>query len=125
MFVTRAAWQARGDEIVRGYVASYTLGVGQFCTKPGVLVVPAPVDERLAALRAAVEEVAPAAMLTPRFASSFRIARDPLVQRGGVDLLVRGDASEHPAPSLMAISADRRPRGPAPSSPRRSSDRRA
>ncbi|MCB2177097.1 MAG: aldehyde dehydrogenase (NADP(+)) [Actinomycetales bacterium] len=107
VFVTRAAWQARGDEIVRGYVASYTLGVGQFCTKPGVLVVPAPVDERLATLEAAARDVAPAAMLTPRLASSFRIARDALVQRGGVDLLIRGDASDTPAPTLMAISADR------------------
>src|SRR5690606_21623156 len=39
--VTAAAAAARGAEIARGLVGSFTLGVGQFCTKPGVVLVPA------------------------------------------------------------------------------------
>jgi NADP-dependent aldehyde dehydrogenase len=34
VFVTRAAVQARGEAIARAFVGSFTLGVGQFCTKP-------------------------------------------------------------------------------------------
>jgi len=38
--VTPAATAARGDELSRGLVGSFTLGAGQFCTKPGVVFVP-------------------------------------------------------------------------------------
>lgn len=41
VFVTAAAVKARGAEIATGYVGSFTLGVGQFCTKPGLLFLPA------------------------------------------------------------------------------------
>ncbi len=39
--VTRAAAAARMEEIAEGFVASFTLGSGQFCTKPGLLFAPA------------------------------------------------------------------------------------
>ncbi|MFK3980817.1 aldehyde dehydrogenase (NADP(+)) [Micromonospora sp. NPDC050397] len=38
--VTPAAIAARGAEIAAGFVASLTMGAGQFCTKPGLLFVP-------------------------------------------------------------------------------------
>lgn len=38
--VLPAAAASRGDEIARGYVGSLLLGVGQFCTNPGLLFVP-------------------------------------------------------------------------------------
>ena len=41
VFVTQAAVDARGNDIATGYVGSFTLGVGQFCTKPGLLFLPA------------------------------------------------------------------------------------
>src|SRR6185437_12924066 len=53
VFVTEAAAAARGQEIATGFAASLTLGVGQFCTKPGLLIVPA--DSSLA--EAVVEAV--------------------------------------------------------------------
>lgn len=39
--VTSAALSARGEALAQGLVGSFTLGVGQFCTKPGVVFVPA------------------------------------------------------------------------------------
>ena len=38
--VTPAAVEARGAEIAAGFVGSFTLGTGQFCTKPGLLFLP-------------------------------------------------------------------------------------
>lgn len=38
--VTPSAARERGPEIVAGFVNSFTLGVGQFCTKPGLLFLP-------------------------------------------------------------------------------------
>lgn len=40
VFVTPAAVAERGTSITEGYVSSFTLGVGQFCTKPGLLFLP-------------------------------------------------------------------------------------
>lgn len=40
VFLTAAALADRGEEIAHGFVGSMTLGVGQFCTKPGLVFVP-------------------------------------------------------------------------------------
>ena len=39
--VTRAAAANRMEEIAEGFVGSFTLGSGQFCTKPGLVFAPA------------------------------------------------------------------------------------
>jgi len=41
VFVLRGALESRGFEIAREFFQSCTLGVGQFCTSPGIVVVPA------------------------------------------------------------------------------------
>jgi NADP-dependent aldehyde dehydrogenase len=41
VFVTASAAAERAEAIAEGYVASFTLGAGQFCTKPGLVFVPA------------------------------------------------------------------------------------
>lgn len=38
--VTRTAWEQRGADVAQGFTDSFTLGSGQFCTKPGVVLVP-------------------------------------------------------------------------------------
>ncbi|MFW2381620.1 MAG: aldehyde dehydrogenase family protein [Acidimicrobiales bacterium] len=38
--ITREAAEARGAAIADGFLESFTLGVGQFCTKPGIVLVP-------------------------------------------------------------------------------------
>lgn len=40
VFVTRAAIDARGNTIADGFISSFTLGNGQFCTKPGLIFLP-------------------------------------------------------------------------------------
>ena len=40
VFVLEGALQARGQEIVEEFYASCTLGAGQYCTNPGLVVVP-------------------------------------------------------------------------------------
>src|SRR6202043_3869455 len=40
VLITDRAAESRPDEIAAGLVASYTLGQGQFCTKPGLVLVP-------------------------------------------------------------------------------------
>lgn len=61
-FVSPGAVKARGAAVVDGFVTSFTLGVGQFCTKPGLLFLPAGHDLD-AALVEAAQAVAAAPML--------------------------------------------------------------
>ncbi|HEY6495827.1 MAG TPA: aldehyde dehydrogenase (NADP(+)) [Trebonia sp.] len=71
--VTERAAQTRPDEIATGLVASYTLGQGQFCTKPGLVLVPSgPAGDELT--RKAAETAAtaaPGALLDTRMREHF------------------------------------------------------
>jgi len=68
--ITPGAMAARGPGLAQELAASFTLGAGQFCTKPGVVFIPAGGDfpERVATSSAGVEAVP---MLLERIAESF------------------------------------------------------
>lgn len=106
VFVTQAAWQARREEIIAGYVASFTLGAGQFCTKPGLLFVPALDNDDVATISAAVSEAPTAPMLTPQLARAFEDARNAVASRAGLSVLVPGGTGHAPAPALLRTSAE-------------------
>jgi NADP-dependent aldehyde dehydrogenase len=74
LVVTPAAARARAREIGAGAAGSMTLGVGQFCTKPGLLFVPDgdDGDDLVEALVVALGEVAPMTMLSAGIAEHFR-----------------------------------------------------
>ena len=72
-FLLPAAMAARGDQIAQGWAASLTMGAGQFCTNPGVVIVPADRADAFAGAAAAALADAPAqGMLTDGIAQSFR-----------------------------------------------------
>jgi NADP-dependent aldehyde dehydrogenase len=73
LVVTPAAAAERAEAIAGGLAGSFTLGLGQFCTKPGLAFVPAGADgERLiAALGEAAAKVPGGAMLTPSIRDAF------------------------------------------------------
>jgi NADP-dependent aldehyde dehydrogenase len=101
-FVTAAALEARRDAIVEGFVASYTMGAGQFCTKPGFLFVPAGHDVP-EALAAAVRGVGAATLLNDRIASGFADVLSSLRSVDGVEVLVEGEIVGRDAgPTLLA-----------------------
>jgi NADP-dependent aldehyde dehydrogenase len=92
VFVTQAAIDARGNEIATGYVGSFTLGVGQFCTKPGLLFLPAGhgLEDQLIEATGGVAE---AAMLNDRIASGFSSGLDRLRKVEGLRVLSDGPAT--------------------------------
>ena len=102
VFVTQAAAAARGAEIAEQAVASFTLGAGQFCTKPGVLLAPAG-SNLLDALRD-VDLPSPAPLLNDRIAAGHARVRGELKGHHGVERLRSGDeaASGSPAPAVLA-----------------------
>ena len=80
--VTPAA--AGGDLVAfaQGFVGSFTLGQGQFCTKPGLLIVPrgAGAGEAVAA---ALATATPGWLLTERMVTSYEDGLESLVAAGG------------------------------------------
>ena len=84
--VTQAALDARADELATGLAGSFTLGAGQFCTKPGVVFVPEGSDfaTRVAA---AVGEAAEVPMLTDSIAGAFADGLGTLAGRDDVTVV--------------------------------------
>ena len=75
LFVLPGAMRERGAELAKGLQTSFTLGSGQFCTKPGLVFVPqkeagAFVD----ALRGGVSALGAHGMLTPSIAERYNSA---------------------------------------------------
>jgi NADP-dependent aldehyde dehydrogenase len=71
--VTEAAAAERAEEIGTGLAGSFTLGVGQFCTKPGLVLAPAggSGDRLLKALTSAASDAAEGVMLDSRMREAF------------------------------------------------------
>jgi NADP-dependent aldehyde dehydrogenase len=86
---TPSAVAARGEEIAKGYVGSFTLGVGQFCTNPGLLFLPSGhgLDE---ALTTAASAVGGARMLTAGVHTGYSGRRGEILGTEGVRVLVEG-----------------------------------
>ena len=107
VFVTPAAWAARSAGILEGYAGSFTLGMGQFCTKPGLLFVPAGHGDAVRRqLQEALAAFTPARLLSDRLHAGYADAVGRLSGSDGVDVLVRGDFADEPAPTVLRTTAD-------------------
>ena len=104
-FVTPAAARERAEEIAGGFVSSFTLGVGQFCTKPGILFVPG--GSGLAERLAAAELPAGAQMLNERLHSGYVERLGELRSHPAVRVLAEGDdpLGDRPGPTVLATTA--------------------
>ena len=107
MFVTGEYLAGRQSELAAGFVGSFTLGAGQFCTKPGLLI--APRDEQLrAALVEAVGGAPGQRMLTDAIRDMFLAGVDSRIAIKDVEVLHAGgldETADAVRPTLMAVSA--------------------
>lgn len=95
------AARQRSEEIATGLAGSFTLGVGQFCTKPGLVLLPAGQDgDKLRdLLSAAVRSSCGAPMLSERVAGAFAEGSKHLRELTGVRVLAEGG----PGPDGLAF----------------------
>jgi NADP-dependent aldehyde dehydrogenase len=111
LVVTAGAAQERGAEIGTGFAGSMTLGVGQFCTKPGLAFVPADEDgdALVAATIDALSSLGPFTMLSSSIADHFRRGTEAIAAISGVRALVQQDAGAdaHTAAQLYEVDAER------------------
>jgi NADP-dependent aldehyde dehydrogenase len=113
VLITERAAAERGDEIAAGLVGSYTLGLGQFCTKPGLVLVPAtPAGDKLvAAVADGASAVAPGALLDTRMRESFLAGFASRSAHSGVRTLIAAGAAptegipQAVSPGLLEVDA--------------------
>ncbi|MFF2371348.1 aldehyde dehydrogenase (NADP(+)) [Agromyces sp. NPDC058110] len=107
LVITPGAAAARGGEIADGLFGSFTLGSGQFCTKPGIAFVPngADGDALVAHLVERTTDAAASVLLNARIATSFDEIRDRLVADGAVELLARGGSGADAAGAAAGFTA--------------------
>ncbi|WP_119166648.1 aldehyde dehydrogenase (NADP(+)) [Algihabitans albus] len=109
MFVMPAALAARGPEIARGWAGSLTMGAGQFCTNPGLAILPeGPEAEAFTvAARETLAAVAAQNMLTEGIASAYREGVARFRDKPGIkSLFVAESGSRSAAPSLFSVDAE-------------------
>jgi|SRR5579875_3925326 NADP-dependent aldehyde dehydrogenase len=96
LVVAPGAAERRAGEIAKGLAASFTLGVGQFCTKPGLLLAPAgPAGDALKEeLAAQVSTMKAGRMLTKQVAQAFAAGSAALASHPGVKLVAEGVAPD-------------------------------
>ena len=113
VLVTERAAAARSGEIASGLVASYTLGQGQFCTKPGLVLIPAgPAGDALTrTVTEAAAAVGPGPLLDARMREHFLAGFAARAAAPGVRTLAAaaaaptGDAPEAVRAGLLEVDA--------------------
>jgi alpha-ketoglutaric semialdehyde dehydrogenase len=112
LFVLPEALHTRGAQIAAGLFGSFTLGVGQFCTKPGLVYLPrnADADALVAEVKALVEKASPSPMLTEGISKSYRSGIASRQAHAQVNTIAQastnGAGSGYAAPVLMQIDAE-------------------
>jgi 2,5-dioxopentanoate dehydrogenase len=89
VFILPGALQERADRIAIGLHASFTLGAGQFCTKPGIVFLPEGADAPrfVDKLEQSVNESAPFHLLTGGIRSAYDASVAERKTRHGVQLV--------------------------------------
>ncbi len=110
VFVLPEALRTRTAQIASGLFGSFTLGVGQFCTKPGLVFLPrnADADALVAELKTQVEKAAISPMLTEGISKSYRSGIDGRRAQSCVETVAQtasnGAKSSYAVPVVMQIS---------------------
>lgn len=113
LFILPGAMRERGAGIAQGLQTSFTLGSGQFCTKPGLVFGP---KEEMKSLAGALEEgvgaMASMGMLTPAIAAKYKAGVEQRSLDGRARLIASaksGDDDREGAfgtPSLFEVSLE-------------------
>ncbi|TVZ01344.1 aldehyde dehydrogenase family protein [Trebonia kvetii] len=114
VLITERTAAARGAETAAGLVASYTLGQGQFCTKPGLVLVPEGQagDQLVATATEAAAAAVPGALLDARMREHFLAGFAARAALPGVRTLVEaaaaptGDVPQAVRAGLLEVDAD-------------------
>lgn len=109
VFMLPGALATRAEAMAQGWAGSLTMGAGQFCTNPGILVMMdgPDADTFVAAAKTALAAMGAQAMLTDGIAAAFRDGRDAIAKADSVTTLVSVDSADRTAaPSVYETDGD-------------------
>lgn len=106
VFVLPVALAARGASIAEGWAGSLTMGVGQFCTNPGVVVLDTGPEAEAFVKSAgtALAQVAPQVMLTAGTAQGFAAGVAKVAGQGVQSHLETKSEGRNAAPALFSVT---------------------
>jgi NADP-dependent aldehyde dehydrogenase len=109
VFVLPEALYVRGEKIAGGLFGSFTLGVGQFCTKPGLVFLPRSADANafVDELKLQVERAGEAPMLTEGISKSYRTGVARREENRGVQTAAKAPGPKgigYASPVLFQVS---------------------
>jgi 2,5-dioxopentanoate dehydrogenase len=96
IFVLPGALRERSEEVAKGLAASVTLGVGQFCTNPGLVVYPESdhADKFLKTITDIFRQQNAGTMLTPIIQKAYNDGIVRMAEQTGVQVLSHGEGIE-------------------------------
>ena len=108
VFILPGALERRGQEIAVGLHSSFTLGAGQFCTKPGMVFLPdgSAADKFSALLDESLRPVVSFHLLTERIRSSYRSGIESRKNKAGVSAVAEVRPDSDSAVGAAVFSAD-------------------
>jgi 2,5-dioxopentanoate dehydrogenase len=107
IFILPTKFEGEQKAIARQLAASITLGVGQFCTNPGLLFIPEQVANNfLSLLSDAFAAISPAPMLHSGIANAYQSGVNKHAKQKGVDLHFTASTQENANgfPALASVS---------------------
>ncbi|MET3654543.1 aldehyde dehydrogenase (NADP(+)) [Dyella japonica] len=110
VFLLPGALAERGEALAQEFFTSCTMGSGQFCTNPGVVIVPrdAAGDAFVSAARAHFAAAAPSVLFSRGVLDHLQ-AGVATLRSAGAEVLAGGTTGEHGyryAPTLLSVSAE-------------------
>jgi NADP-dependent aldehyde dehydrogenase len=108
LIVMPGALRERPDAIAKGLAGSILLGVGQFCTKPGVILVMGEADAFIAKLEEEMKSAQPGTMLNQSLRDSFAKRIEAWGRMNGVKMRLAAKPAGYAliTPSLFETTAD-------------------
>jgi len=107
-----AALENRYQQIAEQYAASITLGAGQFCTNPGLLIAldSKAITQFKHALGEAISKITSSTMLTPGICKNYGHLSEEMLKESGVKLIgesanINGEKSNQAQPRVVEVSA--------------------
>ena len=103
LVILPGALRDRSESLAVGLAGSVTLGVGQFCTNPGLVILEkgAETDAFLVQLGAELAKVGPGAMLTESICHEFHEGLNRFGKISGIEIRTRVDAPEGKAGAVL------------------------
>lgn len=106
VIVTSTALKQRGEEIAQQLAGSFTLGAGQFCTSPGIIITTGENQDFQTALVNAAKGIEAQCMLHSGIKKAFKENKDQLLQEKGVEVLTSFEDSEDNTAGGTVVKVD-------------------